>query len=443
MDHFHYHTPNEQHNAQAQEYHAESVPLSLIAKLAGTPTYVYSDATLRRHYRILADSFVQQGLDARIFYAMKANSNGSVLQTLIEEGAGVDILSEGEFRKSLLAGGTGSKTVFSGVGKSMAEIDFALQNNVFQINIESVPELEMIEARAKALNKIVEVGFRVNPDVDAKTHKHISTGSKENKFGIALALIPDLFERTASMEHVNAVAVATHIGSQLTSLDPYAQALDRMAELASHLMQSGHALKRIDIGGGLGIPYDQETPPPPHEYAAMVAKALKHLNLPIMLEPGRVLVGNAGILLTRILFEKITETKRFIVIDAAMNDLMRPALYGAYHEIIPITKPSINAALSPADIVGPVCESTDCFAKDRMMPSLQAGDLLAIRSAGAYCAAMASTYNLRPLVAEAMVRDQQWALVRPRQSYEALFAADQAAPWLEKNQTFTAGSNHG
>ncbi len=426
MDHFDYRP-----HVGGMAYFAEDCLLADIAHAVGTPCYIYSDATLRHHYQVFDQAFKQAGMAARIYFAVKTNHNLSVLRTLASEGAGMDIVSGGEFRRAEAAEVAGKDIVFSGVGKSLDEIDYALTHDVFQINIESIPELELIAARANAMNRKVEVALRVNPNVDAKTHRHISTGRKDNKFGIAIEDAPAIYQSLAKTPNLKPAALAMHIGSQITELEPFERALQRLAELAQSLKKDGIGLKRLDIGGGLGIPYNQEQPPLPADYVQVVAKILKPLSLPIMVEPGRLIAGNAGILLTRVLYEKNTAEKRFIIIDAAMNDLIRPALYGAYHQLIPCWKPQENQAQTPADIVGPVCESTDCFAKDVAMPPVCSGDLLAFRSAGAYSAVMASSYNSRLLVPEVMVKGQEWAVVRPRPTYEAMLAQEQFADWLE------------
>ena len=425
MDHFHY-----KKRQGRLEYFAENVAIRDIVEAVGTPTYIYSHTTLRHHYNVFYDALSRQSLRPQIYFAMKANPNLSVLKTLAQAGAGMDILSKGEFLKAEAAGVTGQKIVFSGVGKTLDEIDYALMHDVYQINIESISELNLIAARAKALNKTIEVAIRVNPDVDAKTHKHISTGGKENKFGINIGDSPHLYQKMQAMEFIKPVAIAMHIGSQLTSLQPYAQALSVLADMVKTLLNQGVKLKRIDIGGGLGIPYQQEQPPSPNDYAAMVATHLGVFNMPIMLEPGRLIAGNAGILVSRLLFDKPTQHKRFYIIDAGMNDLMRPALYDAYHEILPVIKPIKDKQHCQVDIVGPVCESTDCFAKDRTIPPMMEGELLLFRSAGAYSAAMASTYNMRPLPAEIMVKDSEFHITRARQSYESLMAQDILPPFL-------------
>ncbi len=418
MNHFHY---------RNGELFCEDVPLARIAAAVGTPFYCYSAATLEHHYRVFAEAFA--GQSATICYAVKANSNQAVIATLAALGAGADVLSEGELRRALAAGVPPAKIVFSGVGKSRDEIAFALQSGVGQLNVESLPELRAIAEVAKGLGKTANVAVRVNPDVDALTHAKITTGKKENKFGIDYDDARAVYAEAAKLAGVRVLGVAVHIGSQLTDLAPFRAAFARVAALVETLRADGHAIRRLDLGGGLGIPYRDETPPLPSAYAAMVKETVGHLGCELVFEPGRMLVGNAGVLVSRVLYVKETATRRFVIVDAAMNDLMRPALYDAWHEIRPVREARAGADFI-ADVVGPVCETTDIFAKDRRMPAVAADDLLAIGSAGANGAVMASDYNSRPLVAETMVKGAEFAIVRPRQTYEDMLGRDQLPEWL-------------
>jgi len=410
------------------QLHAEGVPLTRIAEEAGTPTYIYSTATLIHHYRVFADAFA--GQNATICYAIKANSNQAVITTLARQGAGADVLSEGELRRALEAGVPAAKIVFSGIGKSRREIALALEAGVGQINVESEPELELISALAHARGATAPIAVRVNPDVDAKTHEKITTGRKENKFGIDLAQAPEIYARAAALPGIEAVGVAVHIGSQLTELGPFGDAFTLAAELVETLRGAGHDIRRLDLGGGLGIPYRDETPPAPADYAALVRETTGHLGVELVLEPGRLIAGNAGILLTRVFYVKKGTAKSFVVVDAGMNDLMRPALYDAWHGIVPVVEPAMGAPTAAVDVVGPVCETADIFGHDRILPMLECDDLLAIRSAGAYGAVMASTYNSRPLVAEVLVKDDAFAVIRSRQDVAELLGMDRIPEWL-------------
>ena len=408
--------------------HAEGVPLNGVAEDAGTPTYVYSTATLVHHYRTFSDAFA--GQNATVCYAIKANSNQAVITTLAREGAGADVLSEGELRRAIEAGISPAKIVFSGVGKSRHEIALALEVGVGQINVESEPELTLISEVAQATGTTAAIAIRVNPDVDARTHEKIATGRKENKFGIDLSRAPEIYARAAALPGIEVVGVAVHIGSQLTELSPFADAFSLVAEQVVTLRRAGHDIRRLDLGGGLGIPYRDETPPTPSAYAALIKEKTRHLNIEVVLEPGRMITGNAGILLTRVLYVKKGEAKSFAVVDAGMNDLMRPALYDAWHGIVPVNEPAPGAPRETLDVVGPVCETADIFGRDRALPMLESNDLLAIRSAGAYGAVMASTYNSRPLVAEVLVKDDAYTVIRPRQKVAELLAMDRIPKWL-------------
>lgn len=410
--------------------HAEGVPLPRIAAEVGTPVYVYSTATLTRHYRVFADAFAAAGLDATVCYAVKANSNQAVIATLAQLGAGADVVSEGELRRALAAGVPRGKIVFSGVGKSAAEMAFAIEAGIAQINVESVAELDQLSRVASGMGAEMPIALRVNPDVDAKTHAKISTGKKENKFGIDIEDAPAIFARARDLPGLAPVSIAVHIGSQLTDLAPYRAAFGRVADLARALRADGFDIRHLDLGGGLGIPYDAEDPPPPDAYARMVAETVGDLDLPVMLEPGRMIVGNAGILLARALYIKQGREKRFAVLDAAMNDLIRPALYDGHHRIQRVREPEADAEPLAYDVVGPVCESGDTFATGRRIAPLAADDLVVFGSAGAYGAVMASTYNSRLLVPEVLVNGDRYAVVRARQTYDEMIGQDRLADWL-------------
>jgi diaminopimelate decarboxylase len=408
--------------------HAEGVPLTRIAEAVGTPAYVYSSATLESHYRAFATAFT--GQKATICYAVKANSNQAVIRTLARLGAGADVLSEGEMRRALAAGVPAGRIVFSGVGKTRDEIRLALEHGVDQINVESEPELDLVAEVAASMGTRAPIALRVNPDVDARTHEKITTGRKENKFGIDILRAPAIYDRAAAMPGIEVVGIAVHIGSQLTELAPFRDAFGLVAELAGELRRSGHAIRRLDLGGGLGVPYRDEIPPTPAEYAAVVKAATGSLDVEVVLEPGRLIAANAGILLTRVLFVKAGDSRNFVVVDAGMNDLIRPALYDAWHRIVPVAEPPPGGPERPVDVVGPVCETGDIFARDRALPVLHLGELLVLRSAGAYGAVMSSTYNSRPLVPEVMVKDDAFAVIRPRQTIEQLLGLDRMPDWL-------------
>jgi len=419
MDHFTY---------KNGALHAEGVPLTRIAEAVDTPAYVYSSATLVHHFRTFADAF--KGQDAEVCYAVKANSNQAVITTLAREGAGADVLSEGEMRRALAAGIPASRMVFSGVGKSRAEITLALGEGIGQINVESEPELELISEIASAMNTRAPIALRVNPDVDARTHEKITTGRKENKFGIDIARAPAVYERAAALPGIKVVGVAVHIGSQLIDLTPFRDAFTLVAALVTELRSRGHDITRLDLGGGLGVPYRNEVPPAPADYAAMVKETVGHLGARLVFDPGRLIAANAGILLTRVLYVKTGDTKTFVVVDAGMNDLIRPTLYDAWHTIVPVTEAAAGTPEVAVDVVGPVCETGDIFAANRPLPLPRAGDLLAIRSAGAYGAVMASSYNSRPLLPEVMVREAEFSVIRPRQTLEQLMGQDRLPDWL-------------
>ena len=410
------------------EYHAEDVPLSAIAAEVGTPVYVYSTAALEAAYRDYIDAFA--GMPATICYAMKANDSLAVLRVLARQGAGADIVSGGELRAALAAGFPAGKIVFSGVGKTRDELAFAIDQGVMQINVEVASELDLISELAAARGVSAPVAIRINPDVDAGTIAQISTGKKENKFGIAYDAAPALFRRAQALPGVEPVSVAVHIGSQITKLEPYRDAFRRVRRMIEDLRAEGIAIARADLGGGLGITYETEQPPALSDYAAMVADVFQGLDVEFVFEPGRRIAGLAGVMLTSVIAEKETETKRFVIVDSAMNDLIRPALYQAYHPFHPLKESGPPGEWSPADIVGPVCESTDQFASARALPPLAAGDKLVIGAAGAYSAVMSSEYNGRPRTPEVLVRGKDWATVRRRPTYEEMLAAQQVPDWL-------------
>ncbi len=408
--------------------HVEGVALARIADAAGTPVYCYSSAQIERNYRRFAAAFADR--DALLCYSVKANSNLAVIATLARLGSGADVVSEGEFRRALAAGIPGSRIVFSGIGKTEAELRFALAHEVRQINVESLPELELLSRVASAMGKTAPIAIRVNPDVDAQTHAKITTGLKENKFGIDLAHAAAAYRRAKSLPGIAATGIAVHIGSQLTTLAPFAEAFARVVDFAAALRDEGITLQHLDLGGGLGIRYRDETPPSFEEYAATAKRLTGNTGLALAFEPGRAIVGNAGVLVSRVIYVKDGVTSRFVIIDAAMNDLIRPALYESWHEVVPLAEPAPNAALAPADLVGPVCETGDSFAASRPLPPLAAGDLVALLSAGAYGASMSSGYNTRLPVAEVLVRGDQFDVIRPRPSYEQVLAQDRMPPWL-------------
>ncbi|WP_407148913.1 diaminopimelate decarboxylase [Bradyrhizobium sp. ORS 86] len=410
--------------------HAEAVNLIELAEAIGTPFYCYSTATLERHYRVFSEAFA--GEKSLVCYAMKANSNQSVLRTLARLGAGADVVSGGELKRALAAGFPASKILFSGVGKTEAELRAALAADILCINIESEPELELLSRLAVEMGKTARISVRVNPDVDAGTHAKISTGKSENKFGIPLSRAREVYARAAKLPGIKVTGTDVHIGSQITDLGPLETAFRLLAEFVQTLRSDGHTISHIDFGGGLGIPYymDRAAPPAPDAYAAMVKRVTHNLGCTLMFEPGRLIVGNAGILVARVIYVKQGEAKNFVIIDAAMNDLIRPTLYEAYHDILPVREPAQGAPTIVADVVGPVCETGDYLALDRSLPQPKPGDLLAIMTAGAYGAVQSGTYNTRALVPEVLVKDDQYAVVRPRIDVDALIAMDKPAPWL-------------
>ncbi|WP_157014154.1 diaminopimelate decarboxylase [Mesorhizobium xinjiangense] len=410
---------------------AEDVAAPEIAAAVGTPFYCYSTATLTRHYNVFAEAFAE--LDALVCYAMKANSNQAVIKTLAGLGAGADVVSGGELRRALAAGIPGSKIMFSGVGKTAEEMDFALAAGIHCFNVESEPELELLSARAVANGKTAPISLRINPDVDARTHKKISTGMAENKFGIAWQHARDAYRRAAALPGLRVTGIDMHIGSQITELQPFDDAFALLIELTEVLRADGHAIEHVDLGGGLGIPYrlDNTPPPLPEAYADVVRKHVSKLGLKVIFEPGRLLVGNAGILVTSVIYLKEGDARNFVIVDAAMNDLIRPTLYDAYHEIRPVAFSAENAPRITADVVGPVCETGDYLGHDRDLPRLGPGDLLAVGTAGAYGAVQAGTYNTRLLVPEVLVNGDRYHVVRPRPTYEDLIGLDSLPDWLE------------
>ncbi len=412
--------------------HAEDVALPEIAASVGTPFYVYSSATFRRHYQVFDEALA--GMDHLICYAMKANSNMAVLRILADLGAGMDVVSGGEYARAIAAGVPGDRIVFSGVGKTRDEMATALTGGIRQFNVESEPELRVLNEVALSLGLVAPIAVRVNPDVDAKTHAKIATGKSENKFGIPISKARAVYAEAAAMEGIEVVGIDVHIGSQLTDLAPYEAAFTKVAELTETLRGDGHDIRRLDLGGGLGIPYTRsnEAPPLPMEYGEVIRRTVGHLGCEIEIEPGRLIAGNAGLLVTGVIYRKQGEGRDFLIVDAAMNDLIRPAMYEAHHDIVPVIEPAAAVVQGPIDIVGPVCETGDTFAKQRDLPHLDAGDLVAFRSAGAYGAVMASEYNTRPLIPEVLVSGDQFAVVRARPTYEEIIDRDIVPDWIDQ-----------
>jgi len=410
--------------------HAEAVNLNDLADTVGTPFYCYSTATLERHYKVFASAFAD--VDALVCYAMKANSNQAVIKTLAKLGAGADVVSEGELKRARAAGIPADKIMFSGLGKTARELELAIDENILCINVESEPELALLSQIAASKGRTAHISVRVNPDVDAKTHHKIATGKAENKFGIPISRAREVYAHAATLPGVKVAGVDMHIGSQITDLDPFGNAFALLADFVRELRADGHTISHVDLGGGLGIPYrdDNEPPPLPDAYAAVVKQATRDLGCRLIFEPGRLIVGNAGILVTRVLFVKHGEAKNFVVVDAAMNDLIRPTLYDAHHEIWPVNEPAASSRRIKADVVGPVCESGDFLAKDRDLAEPADGALLAVMTAGAYGAVQAGTYNTRALVPEVLVNGAQWAVVRPRLEVDQLIALDRLPGWL-------------
>lgn len=411
--------------------HAEGVSVARLAAEVGTPFYCYSTATLERHYQVLAEAF--RGQDALICFAVKANSNQAVLKTMARLGAGMDVVSEGELRRSRAAGVPADKIIFAGVGKTRDEMAYAIAQGILGFNVESVPELEALSEIAASLGRTARIAIRVNPDVDAKTHAKISTGKSENKFGIPYMDAPGLYAEARRLPGIKVAGIHMHIGSQITDLMPFRDAFRLMRDMVLDLRREGHEIEHLDLGGGLGVPYRgaSDVPPHPEEYAAVIKAALGDLGLKLILEPGRMIVGNAGILVTRVIYAKRGADRVFTIVDAAMNDLIRPTLYDAHHEIWPIVDAKSALPGVVQDVVGPVCETGDYLALGRMLPPFEAGDLLAVMTAGAYGAVMSSTYNTRPLVPEVLVRDEAYAVVRPRPTYDDLIGLDRLPDWLE------------
>jgi len=423
MHHFHY---------RDGLLHAEDVDLRMLAGEIETPFYCYSTATLERHYAVFDAAF--QGTDHMVCYAVKANSNQAVLKTLADLGAGFDVVSEGELRRVLALGVPGRRIMFSGIGKTAREMALGLKEGIACFNVESSAELELLSSVAGRLGSRATASIRINPDVDAGTHEKITTGRAANKFGVSYLDAEAIYARAAQLPGIEVAGVDMHLGSQITTLQPYARAYRLLAELVARLRALGHDIRHVDIGGGLGVPYrgTNDVPPHPDEYAAMVKGLFDGLNVRLILEPGRMIAGNAGVLITRVVHMKPTETKCFVIVDAAMNDLIRPTLYDAWHEILPVAEPRGEAAEIVADVVGPVCESGDYLARDRAMPAVGTGDLLAVMTTGAYGAVQSGTYNTRPLIPEVLVKGDAFAIVRPRQSYEELLGLDRLARWQQR-----------
>lgn len=421
MDHFLY---------RDGELYAEDVPVAEIAAAVGTPFYVYSTATLERHFRLFDEAL--EGIDHLVCYAMKAASNQAILKTLARLGAGMDVVSGGEYARAIAAGVPGDRIVFSGVGKTRDEMRAALTGGIRQFNVESEPEMAALNEVALELGTRAPITVRVNPDVDAKTHAKIATGKSENKFGIPITRARDVYAQAAAMPGLEVIGIDVHIGSQLTDLEPFRLAYRKVAELTETLRAEGHDIRRLDLGGGLGIPYARgnEAPPLPVEYGKMIKEELGHLGCEIEIEPGRLVAGNAGLMVSRVIYVKSGEDREFLILDGAMNDLIRPAMYDAHHDIVPVIEPQAGAEQRPYDVVGPVCESGDTFAKGRNLPVLNAGDLVAFRSAGAYGAVMSSEYNTRPLIPEVLVHGHQFAVIRARPSFDEMINRDTIPEWL-------------
>jgi diaminopimelate decarboxylase len=409
---------------------AEDVELSAIACAVGTPFYCYSSATIERHYRVFSEAFAE--LPALVCYAMKANSNQAVLATLARAGAGMDVVSEGELRRARAVGVPAQKIIFSGVGKTRAEMALGLDEDILCFNVESEPELEVLSQVAASRGRTARIAIRVNPDVDARTHAKISTGKSEDKFGVAISRAREVYARARSLPGVIVTGVDMHIGSQIVDLQPFDDAFALLADFVGVLRADGHAIDHVDLGGGLGIPYrrDNQPPPNPEAYAEIVRRRTKMLGCAVVLEPGRLIVGNAGVLVTSVLYVKNGPGKTFVIVDAAMNDLIRPTLYDAHHEILPVMEAAPSARRLKVDVVGPICESGDYLAQNREIAEVAAGDLLAVMSAGAYGAVQSGTYNSRLLIAEVLVNGADYAIVRARPSYEDLIGLDKIPPWL-------------
>jgi diaminopimelate decarboxylase len=421
MDHFNY---------KDGELHAEDVPLAEVAAQVGTPFYCYSTATLERHFRLFDEAL--EGLDHMVCFAVKAASNQAILTFLAGLGAGMDVVSGGEYARARAAGVPGERIVFSGVGKTCAEMRMALEGGVRQVNLESEPEMEVLSAVATEMGVEVPVTVRVNPDVDARTHAKIATGKAENKFGIPISRAREVYAHAARLPGLRVIGIDVHIGSQLTDLEPFRMAYRKVADLTRTLRADGHDITRLDLGGGLGIPYERgnNAPPLPVEYGRMIHQELAGLGCEIEIEPGRLIAGNAGVMVAGVIYVKSGEGRDFLILDAAMNDLVRPAMYDAHHDIVPLREPAPGGDMHAYDVVGPVCETGDTFARARPLPPLAAGDMVAFRGAGAYGAVMASEYNSRPLVPEVLVKGDQFAVIRARPSFDEMINRDTIPPWL-------------
>ncbi|MCB2116487.1 MAG: diaminopimelate decarboxylase [Rhodobacteraceae bacterium] len=410
--------------------HAEDVAIPEIAAAVGTPFYVYSTATLTRHFRLFQEALDE--LPHLVCFAMKSCGNVAVIRTLGQLGAGIDVVSVGEYLKAKAAGVQGDRIVFSGVGKTRHEMRVALEGGIRQFNVESEPEMRALNAVALSLGLRAPIAIRVNPDVDAKTHEKIATGKKENKFGIPISRAREVYAEAAALPGLEVVGIDVHIGSQLTDLAPFEEAYTKVAELTRTLRADGHDIRRLDLGGGLGIPYERSNvaPPLPLDYGAVIKRTVGDLGCEVEIEPGRLISGNAGLMVSQVIYVKSGEEREFLILDAAMNDLVRPSMYGAHHDIVPVIEPQPGVEPRPYDIVGPVCETGDTFAKQRPLPPVGEGDLVAFRSAGAYGAVMASEYNARPLIPEVLVNGDQFAVIRARPSYDEMINRDTLPPWL-------------
>ncbi len=411
--------------------YAEDVPVAEIAAAVGTPFYVYSTATLIRHFTLFDEAL--DFADHLVCFAMKSASNQAIIKVLANAGAGMDVVSGGEYLRAKAAGVPGDKIVFSGVGKTADEMRMTLEGGIRQFNVESEPEMVVLDQVAQSLGVVAPITVRVNPDVDAKTHAKIATGKSENKFGIPISRAREVYAMAAKMPGLKVIGIDVHIGSQLTDLAPFEAAYRKVAELTEQLRADGHEIKRLDLGGGLGIPYarSNEAPPLPTDYGALIQRTVGHLGCEIEIEPGRLISGNAGLMVSKVIYVKSGEDRDFLILDSAMNDLIRPAMYEAWHDIVPVIEPAPGAAPAKYDIVGPVCESGDTFAKGREMPAVGPDDLVAFRSAGAYGAVMSSEYNSRPLIPEVLVDGDQFAVIRARPTYEEMIARDTVPVWLD------------
>jgi diaminopimelate decarboxylase len=411
--------------------HAEDVAISEIAASVGTPFYVYSTATLKRHFTVFDEALA--GMPHLVCYAMKANSNLAVLKLLGDMGAGMDVVSVGEYMRAKAVGVPSDRIVFSGVGKTRAEMEHVLAGGIRQFNVESEPELALLSKVAAEMGVVVPITVRVNPDVDAKTHPKIATGMSDNKFGIPISRARDVYKLAASLPGIKVVGIDVHIGSQLVDLDPYRAAFMKVAELTEVLRSDGHDIIRLDLGGGLGIPYERSNadPPLPSDYGKIVQETVGHLGCEIEIEPGRLIAGNAGLMVSSVIYNKSGDGRDFLIVDAAMNDLIRPAMYDAHHDIVPVIEPALGTPVARIDIVGPVCESGDTFTKQRPMPPVKDGEMIAFRSAGAYGAVMSSEYNSRPMIPEVLVDGDQFAVIRPRPTFDEMLNRDKLPEWMQ------------